>query len=114
MGDKLEMVFKECETCAAKTGAPLLCAGCLHNRTVIGRLTETRPDIRQGIPAEDGDGIYENPSQESEWRDLFAAFALMGLVASGRYNKADEASEKVAIDSYWYADAMLAERDKHA
>lgn len=27
--------FHECETCAAKPGSPVLCAGCLHNRAVI-------------------------------------------------------------------------------
>jgi hypothetical protein len=30
--------FQECDTCRAKPGAPTLCLGCLHNRTVIDRL----------------------------------------------------------------------------
>ncbi len=33
VGDK--QGFVECETCAAKTGTPLLCPACLHNRLVI-------------------------------------------------------------------------------
>lgn len=34
--------FQECETCAAKPGAPILCAGCLNNRTVINDLLARR------------------------------------------------------------------------
>lgn len=30
--------FMECDTCRAKPGTPPLCAGCLHNRSVIGGL----------------------------------------------------------------------------
>ncbi len=30
--------FKECETCTAKPGTPVLCESCLHNREVITRL----------------------------------------------------------------------------
>ena len=33
-----EAVFVECDTCRAKPGSPTLCAGCLHNRQVIGEL----------------------------------------------------------------------------
>jgi len=32
------LVFRECDTCAAKPGSPPLCSGCLHNREVISRL----------------------------------------------------------------------------
>jgi len=32
--------FKECDTCAAKPGSPVLCATCLHNRSVISKLEE--------------------------------------------------------------------------
>lgn len=32
--------FIECDTCAAKSGSPQLCKGCLNNRTAIGRLVE--------------------------------------------------------------------------
>lgn len=31
--------FRECDTCRKKAGMPTLCAGCLHNRSVIDRLT---------------------------------------------------------------------------
>jgi len=30
--------FEECETCAAKSGTPPLCSGCLNNRTLIESL----------------------------------------------------------------------------
>ncbi len=30
--------FLECDTCRAKPGSPQLCNGCLHNRTLIGKL----------------------------------------------------------------------------
>lgn len=32
------MLFKECPSCSAKPGSPILCESCLHNRTVIGHL----------------------------------------------------------------------------
>lgn len=35
---ELEMEFVECDTCIKKPGSPYLCAGCLHNQAVIGRL----------------------------------------------------------------------------
>ena len=31
--------YKECDTCSAKPGSPLLCSGCLNNRTIIQDLT---------------------------------------------------------------------------
>jgi hypothetical protein len=36
--DDLPLRFRECDTCASKSGTPILCKGCLHNRAVIGRL----------------------------------------------------------------------------
>lgn len=33
------MKHAECESCAAKPGAPTLCAACLHNRAMIHRLS---------------------------------------------------------------------------
>ena len=35
----IDNTFRECDTCSAKPGSPVLCAGCLHNREVIERLT---------------------------------------------------------------------------
>lgn len=37
---KLE--FQECDTCRAKPGTPALCSGCLHNRWLIGELSQLR------------------------------------------------------------------------
>lgn len=34
--------FVECETCRAKPGSPVLCAGCIKNRDTIFALTETK------------------------------------------------------------------------
>lgn len=31
--------FQECDTCSAKSGSPILCTGCLHNRQAIVNLT---------------------------------------------------------------------------
>ena len=42
-----ELRFRECSTCAAKAGAPILCDGCIHNRTVIDRLLEERRKARE-------------------------------------------------------------------
>jgi hypothetical protein len=33
-----ELTFVECDSCRRKPGSPALCAGCLHNRTVICKL----------------------------------------------------------------------------
>ena len=30
-----ELEFMECDTCRAKPGSPILCRGCLHNRTAL-------------------------------------------------------------------------------
>lgn len=42
-----ELKFMECSTCAAKPGSPILCQGCLNNRTVIDRLLEERRKARE-------------------------------------------------------------------
>ena len=34
----LDRSFVECDTCRAKPGTPLLCAGCLQNRSTLGKL----------------------------------------------------------------------------
>ncbi len=31
--------FQECSTCAKKLGSPELCKSCLHNRTLIDKLS---------------------------------------------------------------------------
>lgn len=30
--------FQECANCASKSGTPILCEACLHNRTLVGEL----------------------------------------------------------------------------
>ena len=47
MKKHLEERFMECDTCRAKPGAPLLCAGCLHNRTLINNLLDQRSKARE-------------------------------------------------------------------
>jgi hypothetical protein len=32
------MLFKECDTCRAKKGSPILCGGCIDNRANMMRL----------------------------------------------------------------------------
>lgn len=34
-------IFRECSECSRKTGSPVLCAGCLSNRSVISYLNKT-------------------------------------------------------------------------
>lgn len=41
--------FQECDACSAKPGSPYLCAGCLHNRTLIDGLMRPEPEIPGAI-----------------------------------------------------------------
>ena len=44
--------FRECPTCAAKTGSPTLCEICLHNRSVVSNLKAQIKEIRINPNAE--------------------------------------------------------------
>lgn len=48
--------FRECETCHAKPGMPLLCTGCLINRTTIGNLQEQIVKLNTPDVASETDG----------------------------------------------------------
>lgn len=41
-----DLEFKECASCAAKPGMPVLCSACLHNRRVIDQLAR-KPDTQR-------------------------------------------------------------------
>jgi hypothetical protein len=45
--------FQECAACAAKPGAPTLCAACLHNRTTINRLCAQVESTRHPLTKEE-------------------------------------------------------------
>ena len=47
MSDKPNDEFMECEACAAKPGAPTLCAACIHNRDLIARLLQQRRRVQE-------------------------------------------------------------------
>lgn len=47
--------FMECDTCRTKSGAPTLCAGCLHNRAMIEALAA---DARRYRWLCDGNGYF--------------------------------------------------------
>jgi hypothetical protein len=42
--EEADLKFIECDACAAKPGAPMLCAGCLQNRLVIEQLLSERAE----------------------------------------------------------------------
>ena len=44
-----EPYFMECDTCRAKPGSPQLCAGCIHNRRMIGNLKSALAEAIVGI-----------------------------------------------------------------
>lgn len=46
---KPKMEFRECDTCRAKPGSPILCSGCLHNRAVIEDALKARDAIREAL-----------------------------------------------------------------
>lgn len=39
------IAFKECDTCRAKPGTPILCEGCLHNREALYRAQERMAEL---------------------------------------------------------------------
>lgn len=39
--------FRECSTCAAKPGTPLLCGACLYNRSTISQLAKQLDEVVQ-------------------------------------------------------------------
>ena len=41
--------FTECDACRKKAGSPMLCGGCLHNRSVIYDLKESLSLYKQAI-----------------------------------------------------------------
>ena len=43
--------FIECNTCRAKPGNRSLCAGCVHNRDLIGKLSQELFDLRESKPS---------------------------------------------------------------
>lgn len=49
-----ELEFMECDTCRAKSGSPILCFGCQHNRHLIAVMKEVydlrKKDIRDYPP----------------------------------------------------------------
>jgi len=48
MSKSTDLAFKECPTCAAKPGTPVLCPSCLHNRQMISTaitLLAERPTV---------------------------------------------------------------------
>lgn len=44
--DVMELESAECQSCAAKPGAPLLCSGCISNRDVVSDLKEEIQRLR--------------------------------------------------------------------
>jgi len=52
------MEFKECASCAKKTGASLLCPSCLHNREVISKLSRLLVN-HAPLPEPDGEIFME-------------------------------------------------------
>ena len=60
--------FQECETCAAKSGTPTLCAPCIHNRRTITRLKEW--------PCEPWSVVIEDSTLESGSNGFRAAMGL--------------------------------------
>ncbi len=68
--------FKECPTCAAKPGTPVLCDSCLHNRHVIGYLA-MRPEEPEGQAAKALDG-YLGDEGSVLWRIRMAVDAARG------------------------------------
>jgi hypothetical protein len=67
-----EINFVECDTCAAKTGTPLLCRGCLNNRAAI-TLLGRRADDAAVMLAAARDANIKNASDVAAWRQNYRA-----------------------------------------
>lgn len=46
------VVFKECLTCASKSGSPALCAPCVSNRDIINHLVGALSALRSALVEE--------------------------------------------------------------
>lgn len=62
-----DLTFKECPSCAAKPGTPVLCESCLHNRRVITELaSRVAASPHFTLPKEEVflDGLIEQAADE--------------------------------------------------
>jgi hypothetical protein len=68
------MTFRECDTCAAKTGSPTLCGGCIHNRKELGELKQLLDHLPAWRPVAEIESVMEpwTPELPSyyRWRGL--------------------------------------------
>jgi len=71
------------------------------------------PQLFDWLKRETSEGKVENVYEtDVTLRDLFAAFAMTGLYASGTVEKRAHTYDKVAHTAYEMAEAMLIEREK--
>ncbi len=56
------MKFKECASCAAKTGSPLLCEACLHNRELAEKLKKAERALSATATHQDDCDRVQDPS----------------------------------------------------
>jgi hypothetical protein len=60
---KEKFEFRECDACAALPGSPVLCSGCIHNRTTIFRLIENESKRKQEMIEELANTVSYYPSR---------------------------------------------------
>lgn len=64
--------FKECATCAAKTGSPTLCQACLYNRALVNSLQGEIRRLRKAW--ENFSKRFTNPEDEVQFNRIIRDF----------------------------------------
>lgn len=87
--------FRECETCAAKPGAPVLCPSCASNRSVISRSQEEagKPATARSVREPGAYGDFAKLMQLIVVEDCNSrTFYTTDGVFMGRYQRTEKTS----------------------
>jgi hypothetical protein len=98
-----DLEFTECDACAAKPGAPVLCAGCLRNRALIEQL---RNSLRILIRGSIRTWVREHPDwrivDKAAWEEAFKGLDVDELCGTSKMAPSAKNDEHI-----WDGDFLL-------